>query len=109
MVSQLAEKEASRVIITEHLRRGWGVPQRGLIRDEFKLVHVLENDRWELFHIESDPGDSVNLIDSATPRLVDDLKGELAAYRERTTLRQGETASVSQETEGMLRELGYVE
>jgi len=59
---------------------GWGVPQHyGIRTKSHKLIHFLsEPDNWELYDLESDPGEMVNLYDDPSNEiLVQDLKSRL--------------------------------
>ena len=59
---------------------GWGVPQHYGIRTKtYKLIHFLsEPENWELYDLESDPYEMVNLYhDPANELLIQDLKNEM--------------------------------
>ncbi|GAB5449830.1 MAG: sulfatase [Halioglobus sp.] len=60
-----------------------GVPRHyGIHTGRYKLVHYYRYDEWELFDIESDPGEQVNLYDSDShQQLVRRLKDDLANLR----------------------------
>ena len=65
---------------------GWGVPQHyGIRTKSHKLIHFLsESDNWELYDLESDPNEMVNLYDDpGNETLIQVLKsklGELQNY-----------------------------
>jgi arylsulfatase A-like enzyme len=59
---------------------GWGVPQHCGIRTKtHKLIHFLsEPENWELYDLENDPHEMVNLYDEpASEGLIRDLKNDL--------------------------------
>ena len=59
---------------------GWGVPQHyGIRTNSHKLIHFLnEPDTWELYDLESDPHEMINLYyDPANGELIHDLKNKL--------------------------------
>jgi arylsulfatase A-like enzyme len=63
---------------------GWGVPQHSGIRTKtHKLIHFLsEPENWELYDLENDPHEMVNLYDNpASEQLIHDLKSRLADLR----------------------------
>jgi arylsulfatase A-like enzyme len=63
---------------------GWGVPQHYGIRTKtHKLIHFLsEPENWELYDLENDPHEMVNLYDNpASEPLIQDLKSSLAELR----------------------------
>ena len=54
----------------------------GVRTERYKLIHYYENDEWELFDLEEDPGDQVNLYNTpAYADLISDLKLRLNALR----------------------------
>jgi arylsulfatase A-like enzyme len=64
---------------------GWGVPQHyGVRTKSHKLIHFLsEPDNWELYDLENDPGEMVNLYDDpGNEILVQELKSRLWELQE---------------------------
>jgi arylsulfatase A-like enzyme len=64
---------------------GWGVPQHyGVRTKSHKLIHFLsEPDNWELYDLDNDPGELVNLYDNpGNEILVQELKSRLGELRE---------------------------
>ena len=54
----------------------------GVRGDRYKLVHYYENDEWELFDLETDPQDQVNLYNSAAHAdVLKDMKVRLGKLR----------------------------
>ncbi len=59
---------------------GWGVPQHyGIRTRSHKLIHFLcEPDHWELYDLDSDPHEMINLYDAPdSEQLIEELKREL--------------------------------
>jgi arylsulfatase A-like enzyme len=72
-------------IYYQFFESGWGVPQHyGIRTKSHKLIHFLsEPDNWELYDLESDPGEMVNLYDDpGNEILVQDLKSRLGELQE---------------------------
>jgi arylsulfatase A-like enzyme len=72
-------------IYYQFFESGWGVPQHyGIRTRNHKLIHFLsEPDNWELYDLEHDPGEMVNLYgDPASETLVQDLKSRLKELQE---------------------------
>ena len=54
----------------------------GVRTDRFKLIHYYDIDEWELFDLENDPDEMVNLYDEPDRAdLIDELKRELTRLR----------------------------
>ena len=72
-------------IYYQFFESGWGVPQHyGIRTRKHKLIHFLsEPDNWELYDLEHDPGEMVNLYgDPTSETLVLDLKSRLQELQE---------------------------
>ncbi len=64
---------------------GWGVPQHyGIRTKSHKLIHFLsEPENWELYDLESDPNEMVNLYDDpGNETLIQDLKSRLGELQD---------------------------
>jgi len=64
---------------------GWGVPQHyGIRTKSHKLIHFIsEPDNWELYDLESDPYEMVNLYNTpGNETLIDDLKSRLGELQD---------------------------
>jgi arylsulfatase A-like enzyme len=83
----------------------WSMVRKG----RWKLIRIPDASgvRWELYDLEADPGESVDLAASEAER-VDALRGLLEAWL-RASGTAGAPAEISPELEAQLRELGYVE
>ena len=91
----LREKDAER----------WSMVRKG----RWKLIRIPDASgvRWELYDLEADPGESVDLAASEAER-ADALRDLLEAWL-RASGTADAPAEVSPELEAELRELGYVE
>ena len=101
--------EGEPLILSEHLREGWGTPQRSVIKGRWKLVHHLESNAYELFDTRRDPGDTRNLL-GRDDRLAELLRAELAERL--AALGPGvepERAEIDPALRERLESLGYVE
>ncbi len=109
LLREVAAEQARDLVLVEHLRgHGWGRRQRALIRGPWKLVHSLDEDRFELFHRPSDPGDHRDLARDRA-----DVARELIAelLRREATLEADHaagTVDLDARTREKLRSLGYV-
>ncbi len=65
-----------------HYANQGGRPGGAIRAGKFKLIEHYETGRRELFDVTADPSESRNLA-ADEPRVVDDLAGRLAAWRER--------------------------
>jgi arylsulfatase A-like enzyme len=96
-----------RVILSEHLREGWGTRQRALISGSWKLVEGLDTRARELYDLSSDGADAVNRLADAP----DAQPAELAAAMDRLGAREFPAATrveLAGETLSALEALGYV-
>lgn len=55
-------------------------PIQAIVSDHWKLIRYVENDRYELFDLEKDPGE-LNNVHSENPDWFEKLKGQLLAER----------------------------
>jgi arylsulfatase A-like enzyme len=98
-------------IVSEYLkfRKGKAPPQRGLIYQEWKLVHHLRSDTFSLFNIEQDPVDAVDLIDRR-PEIAAQLKSRLSAWYRHLKIRvKSSKVRLDGETTEKLKTLGYID
>ncbi|MFW6218889.1 MAG: sulfatase [Bacteroidota bacterium] len=63
-----------------HYHPEGAVPYSAIRKNQWKLIHVIENDSYELYNLKDDIGEENNLIDVNTER-ADSLKQELNAWR----------------------------
>jgi arylsulfatase A-like enzyme len=96
-------------IVSEHLRAGWGPARvRALVRGPWKLVHDLEADRFELFDLEEDWQDLVDV----RSKVSDDEIAELEHILRSWSAGPGpgpDRMELDTDTLKELRALGYVE
>jgi len=78
---------------------------------DFKLVHDVEADTWELYDRDADPGETENLYDDAHPVVVE-LRPQLVAWEEGKVETWGREfvriEEMSPEQVERLRSLGYI-
>ncbi len=75
-----ANEEWREAIYYQFFESGWGVPQHyGVRTKSHKLIHFLtEPDTWELYDLEGDPHEMVNLYNDADNKiLIQDLKSKI--------------------------------
>jgi arylsulfatase A-like enzyme len=104
------DSTSNRAVMVEHLREGWGITQRGLILDPWKLVVHLESGKRELFDSRSDPLDLHDLSRNPAHRdiklrlgeLLDDRLAGLDAHAD------PDTVPLDEETRERLESLGYI-
>jgi len=81
----------------------------GLKLDDLKVSYSLSNSRWEMFYLESDPGELKNLSDPKDPIFIQNSELLLEWYRsfkEKAVL--GKTDQLTQEDKKKMKALGYL-
>jgi arylsulfatase A-like enzyme len=84
---------------------------RSLVRGSYKLIHDRATDRYALYDVESDPGETHDLA-AQEPDLVRSMRLDLDLASERAlagALQGDARRSLSEDQRATLRELGYVE
>lgn len=81
--------------------------RRGLVRDNWKLIHDLKSKEWLLYDLKEDPGEKVNLYKSKK-NIRKSMKKELATHTSQERYVQSAEA-LDEETVRILRSLGYVD
>ncbi|MFC2091224.1 sulfatase [Elusimicrobiota bacterium] len=104
----LAESNNKAAIFSEHLRRGWGIPQQCIISGNWKLIYGLESGDYSLFDIKKDPLDYENII-GLHSEIADTLKSYLLKWRTGLTDKK-EALKVDLDNEFIekLKSLGYI-
>jgi len=58
------------------------VPYSAIRKNQWKLIHVIESESYELYNLQDDIGEKNNLI-AEKPRVAKELKQELNAWRKK--------------------------
>ena len=96
-------------IFSEHLIREWGIPQRGLLCKNWKLIQNLKTGDFLLFDMEKDPGDLRNIIDERR-EIAETLKADLSSWRENLKgIKKEEKIRLGAELRKKFRSLGYLQ
>ena len=110
IISRLKNKRQTQqeeVILSEHLRTGWGTPQRAVIFDGWKLITDLDSDACRLFKTVDDPHDREDLSGS-NPQMVKKLRAMLdRKLRAFDSSPQPEKVDLDPQLEQSLKSLGY--
>ena len=79
------EKDWRDAIYYHYYEKGFGAtPHYGIRTDRFKLIHFYDPiDSWELYDLESDPSEVINMIDDPeNQELISTLKNRLNELQE---------------------------
>lgn len=87
---------------------GW-TDKDSILRNGWKLIHTPASDRYELYHLETDPAEQVDRsLDE--PRVAEALRAQLEAWRRDTVARRNAARiELDQEAVRMMEQLGYIE
>lgn len=96
-----------RRIISEHLREGWGKRMRSVVSGEYKLIEDLDAGLFQLFSVETNPGDRTGL-DAHAPREVrKQLVSVLGGFHK--AVADAPEIEIDPKVQSQLRRLGYVD
>jgi len=93
----------------------YGSIHKGLLRDRYKLIHDLYTDTYELYDLQTDPTEHMNLYGTPGAPDITRMKADLAAFTEQSLATMEGYAGrqpageMSQEVLDSLRDMGYIQ